>query len=117
MGLSTDPAWTPRACGLDETQQGQGQGPRQEGQQGEEGRNTLLPDLEKKWKVKYLESNLGRPGGKRVRMFPKAWMSKPFPPTHPSDTSLEAQGRVQKSWRRLLLARVPGVQVTSRDRL
>lgn len=31
--------------------------------------------------MKYLESNFSRPGGKCVGMFPKAWMSKPFP--HP----------------------------------
>lgn len=78
-GLSTELAWALGACRLDETQQKQGPGRKVSG--GEEGRNTLLPDLEKKWKVKYLESNFSRPGGKCVGMFPKAWMSKPFP--HP----------------------------------
>lgn len=73
-------AWILRACGLDETQQGQGPGRKVSGG-GAGGRNTLLPDLEEKWKVKYLESNFSRPGGKCVGMFPKAWMSKSFP--HP----------------------------------
>lgn len=62
--------------------------------------------------MKYLESNFSRPGGKCVGMFPKAWMSKPFP--HPPPHLDGGLGVCAEVLWRLLLAGVPGVQVTSR---
>ena len=110
-GLRAELAWFPESmsiwCHAAEA------GPQQKGQQGEEGRNTLGADLEKKWKVKYLESNFGRPAGKCVGMFPKAWMSKPFP--HPPPRLTRGAGVCAEISVELLLAWFSGVQVTSRE--
>lgn len=53
-GLSVALDWLLKAVDLLKFGRG---GPGQRGQGGEEGRNTLLPDLEERWKVKYLESD------------------------------------------------------------
>lgn len=54
LGLSAALDWLLRAADLLKFGR---DGPGQRGQRGEEGRNTLLPDLEEKWKAKYLESD------------------------------------------------------------
>lgn len=63
--------------------------------------------------MKYLESDSGLPGGKCVGMFPKAWMSKPFP-THPHSSLAGGSVLCAEIPVEVALARVPRVQDTSK---
>lgn len=79
-GLSAALARVLSACGLDETQQGQGLGGKVSGGRGQEHPVTRSGE---KWKVKYLESHFSRPGGK-CRDVSEGLDEQAFPPPTPT---------------------------------